>query len=86
MTRPGREYTMTGGTYTVRELPTGSRIVASSAGWVVRVDHPPQPEKSDRWNDRLTICTARIIYSNRSRGEALPVPWGRVVKFAGGNK
>lgn len=81
MTRPVRTYTEQGGTYTVRDAGNGSRIVRSSAGWIVRVDHPQQPGRPERWNDLLTIITARMIHDTRSAGKTLPVPWGRVIKY-----
>jgi len=82
MTHPARTYDMGHGeTVSVREASHGSRIVRSSAGWIVRVDHPQQPGRPERWNDRLTITTARMIYDTRSAGKTLPVPWGRVIKY-----
>lgn len=93
MTNPSRKYNLNGIDYNVRNTLNGSRIVNSSDGWVIRVDHPEQKEKSQKRIDRWTILTARMIYDCRSRGETLPVPWGRVIKYGrkrreiiGGNK
>ena len=77
MTRPAYVTEDRGETVKVRELPSGSRIVSSSAGWVVRVDWPIGGiSKSSK-----AIIYARKILRWRMAGKTLRWPWGRVLKY-----